>query len=154
MLAFLVAGACGCKLNEGSTHPCYMFGIDIGGLLSAMLFSVWLFIIIVPTGLIALAVFFGLSMGLWPKLWPGKSAPPSNKWECPVALNRYLTGGYRTMRVVAACYLLLWLELGAIVVTVIFPAVIQCLIAYPLTAGLPFGLAMSESRPGASSVNH
>jgi hypothetical protein len=72
MIAFSLAGLCGCELNEGSVHPCYMFGINIGDLLYAMLFWVWLFIFIVPTGLIALATFVGLSIGLWPKLWPEK----------------------------------------------------------------------------------
>ena len=32
-IAMLISDSCGCTLNEGSVHPCQLFGYEIGELL-------------------------------------------------------------------------------------------------------------------------
>ena len=57
IIAGIVASACGCKLDEGNTHPCLLFGVDIGKLLYTMgvmgLFTMGTF----PSGILALILF-------------------------------------------------------------------------------------------------
>jgi hypothetical protein len=52
-----IATALGAKLDESQTHPAYLLGINIGGLLSIMFIAGWLALITIPTGLLALVVF-------------------------------------------------------------------------------------------------
>ena len=51
-----VALCCGCQLDEGSVHPCIIFGIDFGGVLYALGMGFWLIFLTLPTGLIMLAL--------------------------------------------------------------------------------------------------
>jgi hypothetical protein len=55
-VAAVIASAWGCPLDEGGAHPCVVLGLDIGGLLYSMGVMGWLFIVTLPTGLIALVV--------------------------------------------------------------------------------------------------
>ena len=57
VVAGAIASACGCQLDEGSAHPCILFGRDIGGALYQMGVMGWLCLITFPTGLLALAAF-------------------------------------------------------------------------------------------------
>ena len=57
VLAGVIASACGSKLDEGSAHPCIVFGKDIGGTLYAMGMMGWFGLITFPTGFLALIVF-------------------------------------------------------------------------------------------------
>jgi hypothetical protein len=63
LIASGVASAFGCELDEGNVHQCFAFGHDIGNFLSTMFVMGWLFLVTIPTGLVALvalafAVFF------------------------------------------------------------------------------------------------
>jgi hypothetical protein len=42
ILAYQIAVSLGCRLDEGSVHPCLFMGQDIGGLLYAMGMMGWL----------------------------------------------------------------------------------------------------------------
>jgi hypothetical protein len=53
-VAAMIAKAWGCPLDEGSAHPCVVLGLDIGGLLYSMGVMGWLFLLTIPSGLIAL----------------------------------------------------------------------------------------------------
>jgi hypothetical protein len=52
-----IASALGCVLNEGSIHPCMLFGSDIGKPLYTMGVLGWLSIIGIPFAAIALAIW-------------------------------------------------------------------------------------------------
>jgi len=57
MIAGIVATSCGCKVDEGSVHPCIVFGKDIRELLYRMSMMGWFGIGTFPTGMIALVIF-------------------------------------------------------------------------------------------------
>jgi hypothetical protein len=57
IIASLIASACGCDLDEGSAHPCIVFGKDIGRTLYAMGVMGWLGLLTFPTGFLALLGF-------------------------------------------------------------------------------------------------
>jgi len=57
MIASIVAMSCGCKVDEGSVHPCIVLGQDIGELLYGMSMMGWFGIGTFPTGMIALVIF-------------------------------------------------------------------------------------------------
>jgi membrane-associated phospholipid phosphatase len=52
----VIAGVCGCKVDEGGPHPCIIFGMDIGPLLCQMGVLGWLMFVTVPSGLFVLSV--------------------------------------------------------------------------------------------------
>lgn len=62
-LAYAVASATGCRVDEGSVHPCVVGGVDIGGLLYSLGLMGWLFIATLPVA--ALSVLFWLAMGVY-----------------------------------------------------------------------------------------
>jgi hypothetical protein len=41
LIAVVIAGASGCALDEGSVHPCLVFGIDLGTLLYTLAVFGW-----------------------------------------------------------------------------------------------------------------
>ena len=60
LIASYVSNNCGCTLNEGSVHPCQLFGYEIGGLLYSMFVFGWLSLATIPIGLmllLALTIF-------------------------------------------------------------------------------------------------
>jgi hypothetical protein len=64
VLAFTAGGvalAMGCTLNEGSAHPCMVFGADRGETLYAMGVMGFFAIATIPTGMVLLALFFGFN---------------------------------------------------------------------------------------------
>lgn len=56
-VASMIAGICGCDLDEGSVHPCIVFGNDIGKFLYGISLIGFLGMATFPTGIIALIVF-------------------------------------------------------------------------------------------------
>lgn len=52
-----IASACGCALDEGSVHPCIVFGKDLGHLLFGMSMMGWFAMATFPTGILALILF-------------------------------------------------------------------------------------------------
>lgn len=59
-LTYLIADANGCRVDEGSVHPCVVMGVDIGGLLYTMGVLGWLMLASLPLG--ALAVIAWLAV--------------------------------------------------------------------------------------------
>lgn len=57
LLTAALAKACGCRVDEGSAHPCKCCGVDIGGLLYAGGVTGWLALVTLPLG--------GLAAALW-----------------------------------------------------------------------------------------
>jgi hypothetical protein len=57
VIAGAIASKCGCQLDEGGTHPCIVFGRDIGGALYSMGVMGWFGLLTFPSGFIALIVF-------------------------------------------------------------------------------------------------
>ena len=62
-IAYATATAAGCRLDEGSAHPCIIAGIDVGGLLYTMQVLGWLFIATIPVAV--LSVLFWVGLGLY-----------------------------------------------------------------------------------------
>ena len=54
-LAIGVASPFGCALDEGSVHPCVVFGLDLGALLYVMAVAGWMTLFTAPLAAIALA---------------------------------------------------------------------------------------------------
>jgi hypothetical protein len=57
VLADFIASINGCRLDEGSVHPCKIIGVNIGGLLTGMFVCGWLALASLPFGFIALIVY-------------------------------------------------------------------------------------------------
>lgn len=57
-LAGLLANAYGCKLDEGSAHPCLIARQDRGQLLYTLGVLGWLMLVTLPAGALALAIWF------------------------------------------------------------------------------------------------
>ncbi|MGH6787259.1 MAG: hypothetical protein ACREBO_10540 [Novosphingobium sp.] len=55
-----IAGVFGCTVDEGSVHPCVVFGNDIGYMLYAMSMMGFLGMATFPTGILALIGFSGI----------------------------------------------------------------------------------------------
>lgn len=65
MTMTILADAFGCRVDEGSIHPCPAFGTDIGGTLYTLGMSGWLMLFTFPVGAIILAVYTLLAVGEW-----------------------------------------------------------------------------------------
>jgi hypothetical protein len=60
-----IASANDCMLDEGSIHPCFVDGEDIGPQLYSMGVSGWFMLVTIPTGLAALGVLGLVLLVLW-----------------------------------------------------------------------------------------
>lgn len=58
LLSSAVSGAAGCRVDEGSVHPCVIAGFDVGGLLYTLGVLGWLMLVTFPSGVIMAAVAF------------------------------------------------------------------------------------------------
>ncbi|HLX70642.1 MAG TPA: hypothetical protein VKV04_13530 [Verrucomicrobiae bacterium] len=56
-IAAAIASHYGCQVDEGGTHPCIVFGKDIGGKLYEMGVMGWFGLLTFPSGLLALLLF-------------------------------------------------------------------------------------------------
>lgn len=66
LVAFLVASAAGCALDESGIHPCVIGGVDWGGLLAFMGMMFWLSFVSIPAGAVGLFVGAVLyAIGRW-----------------------------------------------------------------------------------------
>ncbi len=52
-----VASALGCRLDEGSVHPCPFFGVDLGEPLYAFGVLGWLSLVTIPAGFVLLLIW-------------------------------------------------------------------------------------------------
>ena len=57
LLAVLFAAAFGCRLDEGSVHPCVVLGLDFGDLLYPMAVGGWFVTFTIPLAGLALIVW-------------------------------------------------------------------------------------------------
>lgn len=83
-LAGSIAAICGCKLDEGSTHPCIINGRDYGETLYRMGVAGWFFLITLPAGPVIFASFWLLTSSLRRILWlklPARPTGDRNKVE-------------------------------------------------------------------------
>jgi hypothetical protein len=55
--AAIIASHYGCQVDEGGTHPCIVFGKDIGGTLYSMGVMGWFGLVTFPTGFLALLLY-------------------------------------------------------------------------------------------------
>lgn len=62
-----VANVLGCRLNEAASHPCYIFGINIGDLLYTMGVAGWYTFLSIPLAGAGLVISGVLSGGV--RLW-------------------------------------------------------------------------------------
>lgn len=60
-----IASANGCQLDEGSAHSCIVNGRDMGEQLYGMSVMGWFMLVTIPTGLFALATYFGILLLVW-----------------------------------------------------------------------------------------
>jgi len=60
-----IASANGCQLDEGSVHPCIVNGLDMGEQLYGMGVMGWFMLVTIPTGLLALAIYGAILLGVW-----------------------------------------------------------------------------------------
>lgn len=64
LLCTLIANTLGCQVDEGNVHPCNCLGVDIGGPLYALGMMGWFALITLPTGVLALIVYFAVLLVL------------------------------------------------------------------------------------------
>ena len=57
IVAGSIADANGCRVDEGSVHPCLVNGVDMGETLYALGVLGWLMLVSLPFGLLALAIW-------------------------------------------------------------------------------------------------
>src|SRR5438552_13320205 len=69
MLCAWMANAYGCKVDEGSVHPCIINGHDYGELLYDLGVMGWFMLVTIPGGLVAFASWFILLI-LYRVAWP------------------------------------------------------------------------------------
>jgi hypothetical protein len=70
MLCAAIANANGCKVDEGSVHPCIINGQDYGELLYSLGVMGWLMLVSIPGGLFAFVgwlILLTLHRGSWRK---------------------------------------------------------------------------------------
>jgi hypothetical protein len=79
ILCSVIANAYGCKVDEGSVHPCIINGHDYGELLYSLGVMGWFMLVTIPAGLIAFAswlIFLILHRLTWRKQLAAKVPPP------------------------------------------------------------------------------
>ena len=75
----LIANAHGCKVDEGSVHPCIINGQDYGELLYSLGVMGWFMLVTIPGGLVAFAswlIFLVLHRVAWRKRISAGIPPP------------------------------------------------------------------------------
>jgi|SRR5215831_4148069 len=79
MLCGAIANAYGCKVDEGSVHPCIINGHDYGELLYSLGVMGWLMLVTLPGGLFAFVgwlIFLILHRVAWRKPLSAGNPPP------------------------------------------------------------------------------
>ena len=79
MLCAAIANAHGCKVDEGSAHPCIINGHDYGELLYSLGVMGWFMLVTIPGGLVAFAswlIFLILHRSAWRKRISAGIPPP------------------------------------------------------------------------------
>jgi hypothetical protein len=76
LVASAVASACGCTVDEGAVHPCFVFNIDIGTLLYTLGVMGWLGLVTLPTGAIAFVLYTIFAIVEWLMTLRRQRRPP------------------------------------------------------------------------------
>ncbi len=79
MLCGVMANAYGCKVDEGSVHPCIINGQDYGHLLYTLGVLGWLMLVTIPGGLLAFVIWLIvliLHRASWQKRFAAGVPPP------------------------------------------------------------------------------
>ena len=79
MLCGAIANAYGCKVDEGSVHPCIINGQDYGHLLYTLGVLGWLMLVTIPGGLLAFVIWLIvliLHRASWRKRFAAGVPPP------------------------------------------------------------------------------
>ena len=79
MLCAAIANAYGCKVDEGSVHPCIINGHDYGELLYSLGVMGWFMLVTIPGGLVAFVgwrIFLILHRVAWRKRMSAGIPPP------------------------------------------------------------------------------
>ena len=63
MAAGLTASLAGCQLDEGSVHPCEVFGADVGPALYGLGVAGWLMVLTLPALGVVILVWAGIEAG-------------------------------------------------------------------------------------------
>ena len=71
-----IANAHGCKVDEGSVHPCIINGKDYGQMLYTLGVMVWLVLVTLPAGALTFAIWI-VGLVLHRARW--RHAPPGNQ---------------------------------------------------------------------------
>jgi hypothetical protein len=86
MLCAWIANAHGCKVDEGSVHPCIINGHDYGELLYNLGVMGWFMLVTLPGGLLAFVcwlILLILHRGAWRKRLPAGGPPPIPRPSSP-----------------------------------------------------------------------
>src|SRR5689334_12334536 len=79
ILCATIANAYGCKVDEGSVHPCIINGHDYGELLYSLGVMGWFMLVTIPGGLVAFVswlIFLILHRAAWQKRVAAGGPPP------------------------------------------------------------------------------
>src|ERR1043166_9238178 len=79
VLCAAIANAYGCKVDEGSVHPCIINGHDYGELLYSLGVMGWFMLVTIPAGLVAFVrwrILLILHRVAWRKRMSGGIPPP------------------------------------------------------------------------------
>lgn len=85
MLCGAIANAYGCRVDEGSAHPCIINGQDYGELLYSLGVMGWLMLVTLPTGLVAFVswlIFLILHRANWRKQVARGALPSDFAADC------------------------------------------------------------------------
>src|SRR5947199_112269 len=91
MLCGAIANAYGCKVDEGSTHPCMINGNNYGQLLYTLGVLGWLMLVTLPVGLFAF-VFWLLILILHRERWRKRVSAEIQRMRHPWCTLRSLQG--------------------------------------------------------------
>jgi len=76
----LIANAHGCRVDEGSVHPCVIGGKDYGQLLYTLGVMGWLMLITLPAGALAFATWL-IVLVLHRSAWRRRTANPARQGQ-------------------------------------------------------------------------
>jgi hypothetical protein len=70
--AGMLGNALGCKVDESDSHPCLLFGIDIGEILYSIFVLGWAFLLTIPSSFIIFILYVFLI--LYRKIFKAKNS--------------------------------------------------------------------------------